>query len=46
MFGADPSTPGLKFGAPPILATIDLTDGEPVGPRWTKEELRPPSRKG
>ena len=42
MFGADPSTPGLKFGAPPILTTIDLTDGEPVGPRWTKEELRRP----
>jgi glyoxylase-like metal-dependent hydrolase (beta-lactamase superfamily II) len=41
MFGADPSTPGLKFGAPPILTTIDLTDGEPVGPRWTKAELRP-----
>ena len=40
MFGADPSTPGLKFGAPPILATIDLTDGEPVGPLWTKDELR------
>jgi N-acyl homoserine lactone hydrolase len=44
MFGADPSTPGLKFGAPPILTTIDLTDGEPVGPRWTKEELRAPAR--
>jgi N-acyl homoserine lactone hydrolase len=44
MFGADPSTPGLKFGAPPILTTIDLTDGEPVGPRWTKEELRTPAR--
>jgi len=39
MFGADPSTDGLKFGSPPILATIDLTDGEPVGPRWTKAEL-------
>lgn len=41
MFGADPSTPGLSYGAPPILTTIDLTDGEPVGPRWTKEELWP-----
>lgn len=39
MFGADPTTEGLKFGAPPILTTIDLTDGGPVGPRWTKEEL-------
>ena len=43
MFGADPSTPGLKFGPPPILATIDLTDGQPRGPRWTKEELRAPA---
>jgi N-acyl homoserine lactone hydrolase len=41
MFGAGPSTKGLKFGSPPILTTIDLTDGEPVGPRWTKEELLP-----
>lgn len=45
MFGADPSTPGLKFGPPAILATIDLTDGEPVGPLWTKEELRAPATK-
>jgi glyoxylase-like metal-dependent hydrolase (beta-lactamase superfamily II) len=44
MFGADPSTPGLKFGPPAILATLDLTDGEPVGPRWTKEELRAPGK--
>ena len=44
MFGADPSTPGLKFGPPPILTTLDLTDGEPVGPRWTKEELRSPAK--
>ena len=44
MFGADPSTPGLTFAEPPILATIDLTDGEPVGPRWTKDELRHPRR--
>ena len=44
MFGADASTPGLKFGPPPILATIDLTDGEPRGPRWTKEELRAPAK--
>jgi len=41
MFGADPATPGLHYAEPPILATIDLTDGEPVGPRWTKEELWP-----
>lgn len=40
MFGASADTPGLTFGPPPILATIDLTDGEPVGPRWTKEELQ------
>ncbi len=43
MFGADPSTPGLKFGPPAILSTLDLTDGEPVGPLWTKEELRAPA---
>ena len=40
LFGATPETPGLTFGEPPILTTIDLTDGEPVGPRWTKEELQ------
>jgi N-acyl homoserine lactone hydrolase len=44
MFGATPSTPGLKFGPPPILTTLDLTDGEPVGPLWTKEELRASAR--
>lgn len=44
MFGADPSTPGLKFGPPPTLTTLDLTDGEPVGPLWTKEELRASAR--
>ena len=44
MFGADPSTPGLKFGPPAILSTIDLTDGEPVGPLWTKDELRTTAR--
>ena len=43
MFGADPSTPGLKFAPPAILTTLDLSDGEPVGRRWTKEELRAPS---
>lgn len=43
MFGADPSTPGLKFGPRPILATLDLTDGEPVGPLWTRDELRMPA---
>jgi N-acyl homoserine lactone hydrolase len=46
MFGADPSTPGLKFGPRPILSTLDLTDGEPVGPRWTKEELLAPATNG
>jgi N-acyl homoserine lactone hydrolase len=41
VFGIQPDTEGLHFGPAPILDTIDLTDGEPVGPRWTKEELRP-----
>jgi glyoxylase-like metal-dependent hydrolase (beta-lactamase superfamily II) len=42
LFGASPDTPGLAFGTPPILKTIDLTDGLPVGPRWTREELEQP----
>ncbi|MCU1440894.1 MAG: hypothetical protein JWP85_1891 [Rhodoglobus sp.] len=41
MFGASFDTPGFTVGPPPILSTIDLTDGEPVGPLWTKEELEP-----
>lgn len=41
VFGIRPDTPGFHFGPPPILSTIDLTDGHPVGPRWTKEELEP-----
>lgn len=42
VFGITPDTPGFHYGPPPILNTIDLTDGEPVGPRWTKEELETP----
>jgi N-acyl homoserine lactone hydrolase len=42
LFGATPDTHGLVFGTPPILKTIDLTDGLPVGPRWTREELEQP----
>jgi N-acyl homoserine lactone hydrolase len=44
MFGANPNTPGLKYAPPAILQTVDLTDGLPVGPRWTKEELGEVSR--
>jgi N-acyl homoserine lactone hydrolase len=39
VFGAKPDTPGLTFGPPAILETVDLTDGLPVGPRWTRQEL-------
>ncbi len=42
LFGAEPSTPGLKFAPTVILQTVDLTDGLPVGPRWTREELMLP----
>jgi N-acyl homoserine lactone hydrolase len=44
MFGANPETPGLKYAPPAILQTVDLTDGLPVGPRWTKAELDEVSR--
>lgn len=40
LFGANPQTPGLRFAPPAILQTVDLTDGLPVGPRWTREELQ------
>jgi glyoxylase-like metal-dependent hydrolase (beta-lactamase superfamily II) len=39
MFGAGPDTPGMTFLPPNPHRTIDVTDGEPVGPLWTRAEL-------
>lgn len=39
VFGATPDLPGLTFAPPVVHRTIDMTDGDPVGPRWTKGEL-------
>lgn len=39
VLGASPDLPGLSFAPPVVHRTIDMTDGELVGPRWTKEEL-------